>query len=459
MAEREHQQVMGLNADLLTSKALVPKFKYDGGDPEKFSRDFPVVAAAYGVAAVYKWEDEREMTEEEEMKNSAAMLVLREYLTERVLKVVLVNHPKQASTVYRTLRTIYLANDARTKVHVNRDLHMCEMAMDEDLTEFVSRINGLMEESGRLGEVYSPQARMVMVATRLREPWRTMANDKLDREPELDYEKLIQFLVLRERDVDDRGIDRAYAVVNQRNGRGRNEGGAEMRGRQRESETGRERGRVAVNACNNCGQTGHWRRFCPQIQCFRCGRMGHISSDCSLNNTNAARLAVADNLERRSENGQVEQFLYMASVENQKLEEGVFILDGAATSHMVNDEIELNNEVTATVVVQGMGIMNATGKGLLCVEGMELGMALRVPELKVNVISEGILQARGCQILAKDDWRKVFYEEVLVIEARIEKGLFVWRPAGGVAEHCGNDLGIARLTAELGGYEEQISEI
>jgi hypothetical protein len=39
------QQVMGLNADLLTSKALVPKFKFDRGNPEKLNRDFPVVAA------------------------------------------------------------------------------------------------------------------------------------------------------------------------------------------------------------------------------------------------------------------------------------------------------------------------------------------------------------------------------------------------------------------------------
>jgi hypothetical protein len=48
-----------------------------------------------------------------------------------------------------------------------------------------------MEESERLGEVYSGQARMIMVATRLREPWRTMANDKLDRESGLEYEELI----------------------------------------------------------------------------------------------------------------------------------------------------------------------------------------------------------------------------------------------------------------------------
>jgi hypothetical protein len=100
-----------------------------------------------------------------------------------------------------------------------------------------------------------------MVATRLREPWRTLAtrNDKLDREPELDYEMLIQYLVLRERDVDDRVSDRAYVAGEQRSGRGRNERGAGTREteQQRGSEAGRERGRAPTNVCRNCGQTGH----------------------------------------------------------------------------------------------------------------------------------------------------------------------------------------------------------
>ena len=98
----ELQQVMGLNADLLTSKALVPKFKFDGGNPGKFNRDFPVVAASYGVAEVYKWPVEKEMTEEEELKNNAALLVLREYLSDKILKIVLVGQPKMASMVYGT---------------------------------------------------------------------------------------------------------------------------------------------------------------------------------------------------------------------------------------------------------------------------------------------------------------------------------------------------------------------
>ena len=65
-AEIDNQQVMGLNADLATSKALVPKFKYDGGHPGKFNRDFPVVQAAYGLTRVYEWEDDKVLTEEEE---------------------------------------------------------------------------------------------------------------------------------------------------------------------------------------------------------------------------------------------------------------------------------------------------------------------------------------------------------------------------------------------------------
>ena len=88
-AELEYQQVMGLNADLLMSKALVPKFKFDGREPGKFERDFPTVTAAYGVTEVYKWPSDKHMTEEEERKNNIAMLVLREYLTEKVLKIVL----------------------------------------------------------------------------------------------------------------------------------------------------------------------------------------------------------------------------------------------------------------------------------------------------------------------------------------------------------------------------------
>jgi hypothetical protein len=60
--EFDHQQVMGPNAD--RAKALIPKFKYDGGNPTVFNRDFLVVASAYGISEAYNWEEEWELNEE-----------------------------------------------------------------------------------------------------------------------------------------------------------------------------------------------------------------------------------------------------------------------------------------------------------------------------------------------------------------------------------------------------------
>jgi hypothetical protein len=48
------QQVMGPHVDRATSKELVPKFKFDGGNPGMFIREFPVVASAFGVTQIYR---------------------------------------------------------------------------------------------------------------------------------------------------------------------------------------------------------------------------------------------------------------------------------------------------------------------------------------------------------------------------------------------------------------------
>ena len=77
-----------------------------------------------------------------------------------------------------------------------------------------SQINGLMEEAENLGEVFSQQTRMVMVATRLREPWRQQANDKMDRDNDLNYSKLVQHLFLRQRgEAQERSIETYVANV------------------------------------------------------------------------------------------------------------------------------------------------------------------------------------------------------------------------------------------------------
>ena len=169
-----------------TVKSLVPKFKFDGGNPTTFIREFiPVVAKAYGIAAVYEWAEDKALDDEEERLDNLAGLVLRQYLSDRVLKIVTVGQPKRTSSVYKVLKTIYLTSDLRTSVQVNMELTACQMAIGESLTDFVARINALVEECQQLGDVISEKQRMVILATRLREPWRKLANDHIDRDRDL----------------------------------------------------------------------------------------------------------------------------------------------------------------------------------------------------------------------------------------------------------------------------------
>ena len=66
---------------------------------------------------------------------------------------------------------------------------------------------------------------------------------------------------------------------------------------------------------------------------------------------------------------------------------------------------------------------------MLRVQGMILGPALRVHGLGTNLISEGVLQNRGYEVMSKGNWRKVMLGGEVVISAALENGLFVWRPS------------------------------
>ena len=115
-----------------------------------FVRDFPMVASEYNVSEVYKWADDKEFDDENEERmhmNAAALMILRQYLTERVLSIVMVGQPKLAATVYRALDTIFLTNDSKTKVQVTRELYGCEMGLGESVVDFLARLNALVEES------------------------------------------------------------------------------------------------------------------------------------------------------------------------------------------------------------------------------------------------------------------------------------------------------------------------
>jgi hypothetical protein len=97
---------------------------------------------------------------------------------------------------------------------------------------------------------------------------------------------------------------------------------------------------------------------------------------------------------------------------------------------MVDEVVFLQEEQQVDIDVKGVAAAKATAMGKLIVDGIRFEGVLKVPGLGVNLISEGVLHSKGCDIIsnAKEGWRKVMFQGRVLITASYEKGLFVWRP-------------------------------
>jgi hypothetical protein len=216
-----NQQVMGPD-ESSGNRMVVPRFKYDGGNPARFLQDFALVAAYFKVAEPYEWEADRELTGKERLMDVRATVVLRQYLCDDVLQVVMLGRGERASVLYGRLKEMFLTYDARTKVQVQRELQVCDMKLGETLVGFLGRINKLFNELGAMGEVQSDEVRMVTVAARLREPWRTHANGKMDREPDMTYNEFVKFLMLKQQgETADAMVEGVYLAAREAAPRGR----------------------------------------------------------------------------------------------------------------------------------------------------------------------------------------------------------------------------------------------
>jgi hypothetical protein len=246
---------------------MLPKFVYDGGSPRQFVKNFPLVAAFFKVAEVYEWEPSRALGDAEKELDARAMVVLRQYVSEDVFEVISVGAADRASLLYSNLKQMFLRNDARVKLQIHSELHGATMRPGETILSFIGRLSALMNELDVMGEQLPNELRTLMMVTKLREPWRTIAGSKLEREPEATFSDMVGYLLLKVRGEESMvGVDTAVFM-------------AESKGTVHTStnRTG-QRAKQGGKRCTKCGQHGHWKSVCTNpVKCFNCNRDGHMS--------------------------------------------------------------------------------------------------------------------------------------------------------------------------------------
>jgi hypothetical protein len=195
----EAQQVMGPRDDSKELSKMAPKFLFTGENAGKFMREFPFVAEYFGVTEAFDWEDDQELDDAGKRKNVLALAVLRQYISEDVLQIITEGEVTRASVLMKALRKMFLTQDARTKLQVERELLGCDMKLGEGLVPFLGRINKLINELITMGDMVTEKRRIITIVARLRPALREVADEKVDREPDLSYQELVQYLMGKQR--------------------------------------------------------------------------------------------------------------------------------------------------------------------------------------------------------------------------------------------------------------------
>ena len=177
--------------------------------------------------------------------------------------------------------------------------------------------------------------------------------------------------------------------------------------------------------CWNCNGMGHTQRECTRPKlCHGCGQTGHLVSACGGRGRISGRgyVSVGEGVVYEQFVEDTHPMAYMARVNGDGLGAGVFLLDTAATSHMVDGQVPLERERSCHVVVKGLGDTVARAIGDLRMGGMLFQEVLKIDGLGVNLISLGRMHRLGCTVFSTGVEMKVFHGKKILIMAKLEEG-------------------------------------
>ena len=100
----------------------------------------------------------------------------------------------------RSLEQIFLKTDPKARMRLQTEFALCQMKVGESLLVFLGRVNLIINELGGMGDKMDEQGRIVAITTKLRPFLRAAAEEKIDREPEISYRGMVQYLLEKQKD-------------------------------------------------------------------------------------------------------------------------------------------------------------------------------------------------------------------------------------------------------------------
>lgn len=382
--------------------------KFGGGDFSLFSLKLRLALSAQGLWEVVSGEDGkpdgsdlRKLKEWTE-KSTKALGVIGLALKDNVLVGLGVHGMKSGKELWDKLESSYGKKTTTSRLLLRQQLAQIQMSEGEDVTGYINRVNGLVDELQMAGVDISEEDIVAKILMGLPRSWAPLvtALENVD-ESVLTREYVCNRLQHEQQKMGNSEVAMVSYSKKENNGSKKWRQGQVNHGKDERKEGDRNKGRFLG-------------------KCFHCGKSGHRQSECfQLKKMNGSKI-VEKGKASVAQTQDSEAYLFMTR--NVPVNDGSWLIDSGASEHMTSERESFSNyeELHHRVVRIANGEpMRVAGQGVVEIRGeadgeervIRLTGVLHVPGLAASLISVGKLMMRGYEIVFVGNTCKIVDKE------------------------------------------------
>ncbi|GJV58461.1 putative RNA-directed DNA polymerase [Tanacetum coccineum] len=374
-------------------------------------------------------------TEKPENKTDAEWTILhrqvcgyiRQWVDDNVLNHIC--EETHARTLWNKLEQLYARKTGNNKLFLIKQMMRLKYTDGSPITDHLNAFQGIINQLAGMGIKFEDEIQGLWLLGTLPDTWETFRTSLSNSAPDgVITMELAKGSILNEetRRKSQGSSSQSDVLVTERRGRSQSRGPSN-RGNHRSSSS---KGKFADVECYHCHKKGHTMKFCRQLK--------KENKKKNYNNQKNKHKKDDDGDDNTEVNTTTDEFFvcYDYDMVNLANDDSSWILDSGATCHVATRKDYYSSYTPGDFGVVRMGntgLSRIAGIGDICLKfdtGMELVLhnVKHVPDMRLNIISTGLLDEDGYHNSSGNGLWKVTLGSLIVARGKRESKLYMTHP-------------------------------
>ncbi|GJZ27300.1 putative RNA-directed DNA polymerase [Tanacetum coccineum] len=374
-------------------------------------------------------------TEKPENKTDAEWTILhrqvcgyiRQWVDDNVLNHIC--EETHARTLWNKLEQLYARKTRNNKLFLIKQMMRLKYTDGSPITDHLNAFQGIINQLAGMGIKFEDEIQGLWLLGTLPDTWETFRTSLSNSAPDgVITMELAKGSILNEetRRKSQGSSSQSDVLVTERRGRSQSRGPSN-RGNHRSSSS---KGKFADVECYHCHKKGHTMKFCRQLK--------KENKKKNYNNQKNKHKKDDDGDDNTEVNTTTDEFFvcYDYDMVNLANDDSSWILDSGATCHVATRKDYYSSYTPGDFGVVRMGntgLSRIAGIGDICLKfdtGMELVLhnVKHVPDMRLNIISTGLLDEDGYHNSSGNGLWKVTLGSLIVARGKRESKLYMTHP-------------------------------